>query len=107
MHGLSSNTKILPIVLDTALVSSGVVIASTGRQDLPRVENTPNHAFIAEGDPVKIQLGTNFPTSPNGLSLAATREFLAGKFEENPNLSYGITEEGRGWGLLQAFRPAY
>lgn len=82
------------------------MLASTGRQDLPRVDANPDHRFTASGDPVKIQLGTNHPTSPLGLGLAKLREFLKDQFAKNPDLHYGITSEGPGWGTLQAYSKA-
>lgn len=104
-HQNDSEVTHEPKQLSAALVSAGTVIASRGEESLPRIGRETPDGFVAVGNPVKIQLHSDVADAPTaGFTLAQTREYLAERFAEDPNLYWGIANRGQDWGHLQAYR---
>lgn len=104
-NGTQSSADRLPLPLIEA-VTGDVILASRSAEDLPRVGLAVPEGFEIVGEPVKIQLFTDFPSDEvNGLNLADTRKLLKSKLAEDADLHFGLGNKNQNWANLQFYAP--
>lgn len=104
LNGTKSSATSLPFALKDA-VSGDIILTSRNEQDLPRVGLDIPEGFEIVGEPVKIQLYTDFQSNDiNGLNLADTRALLNEKLIQDPELYFGLGNKNQNWANLQFYR---